>query len=223
LNRSSSTFRYRSTKPSVLHKSRLRLDADGEEMKSPTIRDLDPAQIDWATAVKLGHSIVLDLRDWASDLDIPTADPAIQLSYQAALGAFIVEFNRLDTELTLTLRYALSQVGMFNQLPRFRVRSFGQKLEVIELLQAAKVKGLGGVPIQEIRTIAAIRNHLAHAHFDQDPLSGRYILVTPKQTKETPEWRLKEEAIRNWTTRARAAHAKLGDVEMILHLRGVPE
>src|SRR5262249_7253640 len=55
-----------------------------------------------------------------------------------------------------------------------------------------------GLPIDEMRKIAAIRNFLAHAHFDQNPFDGTYELIPPKSDKRPSERHLKEAAIRRW-------------------------
>ena len=76
----------------------------------------------------------------------------------------------------------------------------GAKLQALELLQTSPLMvAIHGVPIDEMRKIAAIRNFLAHAHFDQNPFVGSYELVPPKSDKRPSERRLKEAAIRRWT------------------------
>ena len=70
-----------------------------------------------------------------------------------------------------------------------------------------------GVPIEEMRKIAAIRNFLAHAHFDQNPFDGTYELIPPKSDKKPSERHLKEEAIRKWTQNADKAWFRLRSSE----------
>lgn len=143
--------------------------------------------------------------DWHDETE-PWADPEIQKGYQAALGEFIVTFNRLDAELTKLLQYVLGDVGRVELFYRVRTRNYGAKLEVLELLQLGpSMKAIHRAPIDEMRKIAAIRNFLAHAHFDQNPVDGTYELIPPKTDKKSQERHMKEEAIRKWTERAEKA------------------
>lgn len=140
--------------------------------------------------------------DW-DDETVPWADPGIQKGYQAALGEFIVTFNRLDAALTKILRLALGDAGKLGLLPQIRKQGYGAKLQALELLQVSpSMVAIHGVPIEDMRKIATIRNFLAHAHFDQNPFDGSYELVPPKSDKRPSERHLKEAAIRKWAERA---------------------
>lgn len=152
---------------------------------------------------------------WYDDETEPWADPDIQKGYQAALGGFIVEFNRLDAELTKILRLTLGHVGKLGLFSRYRQSSYGAKLLALELLQTNRaIKNIHYAPIDEMRKISAIRNFLAHAHFDQNPFDGTYILVPPKSDKASDEMHLKEDAIRKWAVRTAEACHQLGYCEM---------
>ena len=112
--------------------------------------------------------------DWEDEAE-PWADPEIQKGYQAALGEFIVTFNRLDAALTKIVRLALGDAGKLGLFPQIRAQGYGAKLQALELLQTSpSMVAIHGVPIDEMRKVAAIRNFLAHAHFDQNPFDGSY-------------------------------------------------
>jgi hypothetical protein len=161
--------------------------------------------------------------DWHDETE-PWADPGIQKGYQAALGEFIVTFNRLDAGLTNLLRFALGDVGKLELLPQLRGRGYGAKLQALELLQISpSMPAIHGAPIDEMRKIAAIRNFLAHAHFDQNPYDGTYELIPPKPDKKSPERHLKEEAIRKWTARTEVASNQLRTCEAAYWFRNVPQ
>jgi GNAT superfamily N-acetyltransferase len=161
--------------------------------------------------------------DWYDETQ-PWADPEIQRGYQAALGEFIVTFNRLDAGITNLLRFALADIGKLELLPQLRGRGYGAKLQALELLQTSpSMKAIHGAPIDEMKKIAAIRNFLAHAHFDQNPYDGTYELVPPKSDKNPPERHLKEEAVRKWTGRIKAASDHLRTCEAAYWFRDVPQ
>ncbi|MGE0652477.1 MAG: hypothetical protein AB7P12_12105 [Alphaproteobacteria bacterium] len=160
--------------------------------------------------------------DWHDETE-PWADPEIQRGYQAALGEFIVSFNRLDADLTKVLRLALGDAGKLGLFAQIRPQGYGAKLQALELLQISpSMVAIHGVPIDEMRKIAAIRNFLAHAHFDQNPFDGTYELIPPKSDKKPSERHLKEEAIRRWTERINSAWSSLRSSEAHYWFRPEP-
>jgi hypothetical protein len=46
------------------------------------------------------------------DFDIPWASPEIKLNYEAALGRFILEFNRIDNFLTKLIDTVLARLKL---------------------------------------------------------------------------------------------------------------
>ena len=66
--------------------------------------------------------------DWHDETE-PWADPEIQKGYQAALGEFIVTFNRLDAGLTTLLRFALGDAGKLGLFAQIRKQGYGAKLQ----------------------------------------------------------------------------------------------
>jgi len=185
--------------------------ADDEDSEAAIEAELDAA-LDAAEEARAEREAELayDLRaDWHDEAD-PWADPEIQRGYQAALGEFIVSFNRLDADLTKVLRLALGDAGKLGLFPQIRARGYGAKLQALELLQISPTMvAIHGLPIDEMRKIAAIRNFLAHAHFDQNPFDGTYELIPPKSDKKEAERHLKEEAIRRWTEKINGAWSSL--------------
>ncbi|MBV8191288.1 MAG: hypothetical protein JO339_28900 [Alphaproteobacteria bacterium] len=177
---------------------------DDEDLEAAAEAELEAA-LDAAVEARAEREAELadELRaDWHDETE-PWADPEIQKGYQAALGEFIVTFNRLDAALTKILRFALGDAGKLGLFSQIRAQGYGAKLQALELLQISpSMVAIHGLPIDEMRKIAAIRNFLAHAHFDQNPFDGTYELIPPKSDKRPSERHLKEAAIRRWTEQA---------------------
>lgn len=92
------------------------------------------------------------------DDDPPWASPEIQLDYEAALGRFILEFNRIDNLLTSLIDTVLERSKRSDLSKQCR-RDFGQKLFAVELLQlSTEGEVLLRVPVQKLREIAKNRN-----------------------------------------------------------------
>jgi hypothetical protein len=115
--------------------------------------------------------------DWDFD-DSPSADPQIQADYEAALGRFLVAFNRVDNEvsqLIATVLYLSERPDLVNDLTN--KADFSRKLQTLDLLTLARDSGrLKDAPLAEMRQIAGERNTVAHGHFDQNPFDGEYQL-----------------------------------------------
>jgi hypothetical protein len=115
--------------------------------------------------------------------DPPMADPKIRSEYEAALGRFLVAFNRVDNELTELIALALAKLGRFDLFVRCAEEvDFNRKLFHLELLSlSTEGKPLHGLPIKEMKELAGRRNILAHGHFDQNPFQGNYTIKNKGQ------------------------------------------
>lgn len=119
---------------------------------------------------------------------VPWASPKIQATYEAALGRFMVAFNRLDNLLTEVLGTVLHKGGRVDLVPACTEGAFWLKLLVADLLKSSiHGGGLKNVPIALMREIAVHRNRVAHGHFDQNPHSGEYDIVGKKREKYSAE------------------------------------
>lgn len=159
--------------------------------------------------------------DFADDDDTPWADPQIQLDYQAALGEFVVEFNRLDDTLNKVLTYALSKIERDRLAKQYIASQFSNRIDLIDLLGGSNVLGLGTAPIADLKAVVNIRNILVHAHFDQNPFDGSYTLIQKGRDSN-----LKTEAIRKWSQRVSDVTFKMRLFEarwMFGHVKVTPQ
>ena len=119
------------------------------------------------------------------DDDVPWASPEIQRGYEAALGRFLLAFNRLDNRLTEIVAFALSKLKREDLIKPSTRKGFSVKLDTLDLLKTSgEGRKLADVPIELMRQINNERNVLAHGHFDQNPYDGRYEVVTIRVRKE---------------------------------------
>jgi hypothetical protein len=113
------------------------------------------------------------------DDDIPWASPEIQANYEAALGRFILAFNRLDNHLTEIIETVLVRLQRSDLIKACTQKEFSHKLLVLDLLKSSSEgQGIRDVSLTQMRQIAVERNKLAHGHFDQNPFDGTYDVVT---------------------------------------------
>ncbi|MBY0334390.1 MAG: hypothetical protein K2X49_27350 [Acetobacteraceae bacterium] len=122
------------------------------------------------------------------DDDIPWASPEIQRDYEAALGSFILAFNRVDHDLGVVLVQAFDQAGIEILAERFvRRAGFKERLELAKLFsQHPAGTYLKGICVDRLRVLSEHRNTLAHGHFDQNPFDGDFKIVERKKIKEYP-------------------------------------
>lgn len=125
------------------------------------------------------------------DDDTPWASPEIQKNYEAALGRFLLAFNRLDNLLYEIIGTMLRALKRDDLVRRCTHTNFDFKLFVLDLLKTStEGKVLADVPIDLMKTVGGERNVLAHGHFDQNPFDGAYEVVTFKVRAEYPVARL---------------------------------
>ncbi|WP_321343061.1 hypothetical protein [Breoghania sp.] len=111
------------------------------------------------------------------DDDIPWADPRIQSDYEAALGRFLVQFNRLENLIGDLLSRSLSKLGR-NHLYKATDR-LESKISLLEVSLLA-ISGIHCPNFKAVRDLTGERNTLAHGNFDQNPFDGRYNIVTSR-------------------------------------------
>lgn len=112
--------------------------------------------------------------------DIPWADPAIQTDYEAALGSFLVSFNRLENLIGDLLEESLAHLGsadlyVAGDRLELKLRLFETVLLAIPRMHKPNFKAA--------HDISGERNTLAHGHFDQNPYSGEYQIVTQRRKR----------------------------------------
>ena len=140
------------------------------------------------------------------EFEDPSADPDIQTAYEAALGRFILTFNRLDSLATEVICTVLKRLGRRDLEDACTTRDFWLKLLSLDLLKSShEGGGLKNVPVDLIREVAKFRNKVAHGHFDQNPFSGEYdIIVKDKRHAFSTD------DIESFTTKAENASTALG-------------
>lgn len=116
---------------------------------------------------------------WEEDHDTaPYADPAIRPAYEAALGRLILAHNEVDFRLAKALERAVLRIAPDRTLIHYATGTFDNRVRNLELLQRlAPGSGIVGVDVAELRRLNAIRNTVAHGHFDQNPFDGSFVLV----------------------------------------------
>lgn len=131
------------------------------------------------------------------DDDTPRASPEIQETYEAALGRFLLVFNRIDTLLSECLSRMLVALKRDDLVGRCTRTDFAFKLLLLDLLKSStKSNVMADVPIDLMKQLARDRNILAHGHFDQNPFDGSYEVVTTRVRVEYSAAQLDDLAIK---------------------------
>jgi hypothetical protein len=119
-----------------------------------------------------------DAQDEDDGDDIPWPSPEIKANYEAALGRFILAFNRLDNEVTDMIRTVLRCLKREDLIGPCTARDFSTKLLVFDLLKCStEGSGIADILVAPMREVGGERNRLAHGHFDQNPFDGSYDIV----------------------------------------------
>lgn len=124
------------------------------------------------------------------DDDTPSADPQIQIDYEAALGRFLVAFNKVDNELEGLINTLLTCLSREDLVEECTIKvDYSRKLLILDLLSLSSDPGeLKTAPVSEMRQIGRERNVIAHGHFDQNPFDGGYkILGKGKYSDYSPK------------------------------------
>lgn len=106
----------------------------------------------------------------------PYADPQIQKDYEAALGDFLVRFNRIENLIADIAYRALKRYGRTDLAASTIKQPLQQRLDSLELILLG-VSNLRPLPYAAIKALAKDRNTLAHGHFNQNPFQGDYVIV----------------------------------------------
>jgi hypothetical protein len=110
--------------------------------------------------------------------DLPMADENIRLNYEAALGGCMLAFNQLDNLLGEVISTILMRLGREDMVKSSLKDGFRNKVRLLDLLKTSKEGGgLVNIAIKDFYDVSGERNTLAHAHFDQNPYQGDYILI----------------------------------------------
>jgi hypothetical protein len=124
-----------------------------------------------------------DMEEWEDDDVQPFADPNIRADYEVALGRLILAHNEVDYRLAKALVRVVNRLAPDDSLKGFAQGKFYERLSNLELFQkAVPNSGVVGVDIGRLRELNTIRNHVAHGHFEQNPFSGAFLLVSGQKT-----------------------------------------
>lgn len=116
------------------------------------------------------------------DDEIQWADPAIRKDYEAAVGRLILAHNACDRYLTLIIQCCLHKLGDLPALSQLAQGSFHERLRNFALLKALPIDlRLERIDLAKLEELNRERNVVAHGHFEQDPFSGDYELITNKR------------------------------------------
>jgi len=110
--------------------------------------------------------------------------PAIsaEAAYEAALGNFLVRFNRIEYLLAVTIRRTLRIAGLAALGEKLGKDMFVQKLAIFELI-ARDRPPCDEELVPRLRKLAERRNVWAHGHLDVDPFDGALTLFGSKGVK----------------------------------------
>ena len=136
--------------------------------------------------------------------DEPSADPQIQKDYEAALGEFLVAFNRIENTVSDIIVLALKKAGREEILGSMAWDTFDRKIRNLELISLRFQEIASLRLIAELRALGTERNQLAHGHFEQNPVDGSYVVVNRKNSRLKPV-----EEIRVFTERTKKADHQL--------------
>jgi hypothetical protein len=116
---------------------------------------------------------------WGDDGDCaPFADPQIRLDYEAALGRLILAHNEVDFRLAKALERVVLRIAPDRSMMHYARGTFENRLRNLDLFQkAVPESGVVKIDVAALRRLNAIRNDVAHGHFDQNPFDGSYTLI----------------------------------------------
>ena len=120
--------------------------------------------------------------DWDEndEVEIPFADPSIREDYAAALGRLILAHNECDYWLAPLIECCFKRL---NNPPNVDLAqtTFARRLEILQMLQSIPFDlRISSINFRRIGELNTHRNRVAHGHFDQNPFSGDYDIVTIK-------------------------------------------
>lgn len=101
-------------------------------------------------------------------------------SYEASLGRFLVEFNRIEIAVSQFIRRKVAVAGLSHLGSRLADESFGKRLLLLQDL-AKDIPELSNLPFKDIREASENRNNFAHGNLDINPFDGTFD-ITGKRT-----------------------------------------
>lgn len=114
--------------------------------------------------------------------DTPSADPAIRLAYEAALGRLILAHNELDYRLTTIIELAVAELSADPDLLDLAKGDFAARVRSLRLLKALPAKlPLERVECDKLLSLNSQRNIVAHGHFDQNPFDGSFTVLEQRR------------------------------------------
>ena len=127
--------------------------------------------------------------DHGMDYDdhVPWADPKIQADYEAALGRFLVGFNRIEAMVSDLIVRSMQQLERTND-EITEVLDNHLKRRVEDLVKLLREAERPSIPADDIDALAKKRNTLAHGHFEQNPYSGEYEIVGRDREPDPVKW-----------------------------------
>lgn len=114
------------------------------------------------------------------DDETPSADPQIQLDYEALLGRFFVQFNRIENAVSDLLWRGLEKLGKTELFTEANKGQLYGRLFNLQLIMLAMPTHTHLIPYDRVRVLANRRNELAHGHFEQNPFDGSYKIIGRK-------------------------------------------
>ena len=135
--------------------------------------------------------------------------PKFQREYEAALGDFLIRFNRIENLVSQIIKLALDHLYKLNEtdnkklIERCRKGSLNQHINDLELILLA-IPTSQNFPIAEIRKLSEERNKLAHGHFEPDHNEPAYEIIG----KGGPR-KISISDIQEWGERADTIHTEL--------------
>ena len=122
--------------------------------------------------------------DTIDDDDVRWTDPAIKLEYKAALGDFVVQFNRLDNLVSRLISNVFEMLKRPDLAEKYHWRPFASKVDTLELLALTSIFRLDPILLTAAKENSRMKNRPVHAHFDQNPFDGSDLIVHPPRGKE---------------------------------------
>ncbi|MER8371733.1 hypothetical protein [Mesorhizobium sp. M1406] len=114
----------------------------------------------------------------------PFSGPNTQKAYQAALGQFLVAFNRIDNEIRRIIVKLLGDQGRPDLWSSLRKDMYLKQVTNLQLI-ALGLEWFPALPYDRMSELNSTRNTLAHGHYDQDLFSDNFQIVGRETGKPT--------------------------------------
>ncbi|MCK0197516.1 hypothetical protein MWN34_11375 [Ancylobacter sp. 6x-1] len=127
------------------------------------------------------------------DDEPPPDDPRGRRDFEAALGTFLVAFNRIEALICDLIVSALGQLGRDDLAERCCRQDLARQLDDLELIGLA-VPGMNPLPLAEIRALVETRARLTQGGFAERPFDGAAYIRDRWAPHERPLRGLLEDA-----------------------------